>query len=263
MYVSIHAPTRGATHLLLKVPFSPAVVSIHAPTRGATAQSIFSCGLRACFNPRTHTGCDRTAPLNTAAFASFNPRTHTGCDHHHLQTSFQAVCFNPRTHTGCDLLKIDVIKMLCLFQSTHPHGVRPRGLQNQNYHYLVSIHAPTRGATKSIVSNSLSSTFQSTHPHGVRLKGFVNTIARERVSIHAPTRGATTLGEDYLRIRQSFNPRTHTGCDDFECTFLTSRQFVSIHAPTRGATCNRIYFISCISVSIHAPTRGATIFFVY
>ena len=34
----------------------------------------------ACFNPRTHTGCDGIMRLSFKDKMSFNPRTHTGCD---------------------------------------------------------------------------------------------------------------------------------------------------------------------------------------
>ena len=37
--VSIHAPTRGATSIMLDLELTEAVVSIHAPTRGATYQT--------------------------------------------------------------------------------------------------------------------------------------------------------------------------------------------------------------------------------
>ena len=55
----------------------------------------------------------------------------------------------------------------------------------------VSIHAPTRGATVAIQKAVRNKMFQSTHPHGVRQK--------LHVSSHHKT---------------SFNPRTHTGCDE-------------------------------------------------
>ena len=54
--------------------------------------------------------------------------------------------------------------------------------------------------------------FQSTHPHGVRQK------ITSQFSTHF-----------------SFNPRTHTGCDDIAQLLLADGP-VSIHAPTRGAT---------------------------
>ena len=56
--VSIHAPTRGAT-LHGSVLRRGIRVSIHAPTRGATRLFVYSCLRCICFNPRTHTGCDR------------------------------------------------------------------------------------------------------------------------------------------------------------------------------------------------------------
>ena len=98
----------------------------------------------------------------------------------------------------------------------------------------VSIHAPTRGATKQAVFLLLRQKFQSTHPRGVR----------------------RNIGTR-LCVRSSFNPRTHEGCD-LRAASLSSRLLVSIHAPTRGATqgCKREPIGT--SVSIHAPTRGAT-----
>ena len=56
---------------------------------------------------------------------------------------------------------------------------------------IVSIHAPTRGATFAIL--------------GVAADG--------AVSIHAPTRGATVRKWSYLMRSSSFNSRTHAGCD--------------------------------------------------
>jgi len=78
VYVSIHAPARGATHvarLNIKYPLFQSTpphggrqhlpplrlcschVSIHAPARGATP-SIACCPLPARFNPRPRTGGD-------------------------------------------------------------------------------------------------------------------------------------------------------------------------------------------------------------
>ena len=57
---------------------------------------------------------------------------------------------------------------LQMFQSTHPHGVRPLSCAALRHRKLVSIHAPTRGATTSTPLALAFVTFQSTHPHGVR-----------------------------------------------------------------------------------------------
>ena len=82
-----------------------------------------------------------------ALYKCFNPRTHTGCDGSSPRLPLRSKCFNPRTHTGCDILfpVADIIvgpvsihaptrgatsssfalDRNRLFQSTHPHGVRP------------------------------------------------------------------------------------------------------------------------------------------
>ena len=142
--------------------------------------------------------------------------------------------FNPRTHGGCD--------------SETP---RPQGRHG------VSIHAPTGGATIRFPIPRISCTFQSTHPRGVRqntknmkLQGRVFQSTHPRgvrrddtfflqfliqVSIHAPTGGATKNIISKLSLHQSFNPRTHGGCDEYD--FCEKYQHdVSIHAPTGGAT---------------------------
>ena len=120
------------------------------------------------------------------------------------------------------------------FQSTHPRGVRLSGTILSCLIIVVSIHAPTRGATTKNI------------PPGY------NTY----VSIHAPTRGATRFTASHSNGNR-FNPRTHEGCDIARNNLLT-KDWVSIHAPTRGATFCRL-FLNCFQqVSIHAPTRGAT-----
>ena len=88
---------------------------------------------------------------------------------------------------------------LSWFQSTHPHGVRHEIGLCTTLFFVVSIHAPTRGATNSGNSTKLRRRFQSTHPHGVRLIPFV-----------------------MYKFFTGFNPRTHTGCDSKVC-FTWSR----------------------------------------
>ena len=76
---------------------------------------------------------------------------------HHVSISFMKKlalykCFNPRTHTGCDSLKLSFTLSLPKFQSTHPHGVRLVVLTSSNNLIIVSIHAPTRGATPCVIT---------------------------------------------------------------------------------------------------------------
>ena len=145
--------------------------------------------------------------------------------------------------------------------------------------FLVSIHAPTWGATILRAFSISFSKFQSTLPHGERRKKVRLPKYKDKVSIHAPTWGATCLTCTQIRFVNCFNPRSHMGSDIigteydmqnnvFQSTLphgerLTaistkqSRQ-VSIHAPTWGATPSLTANVSDFVVSIHAPTWGAT-----
>ena len=106
------------------------------------------------FNPRTHTGCDtfsgsldgiwakfqsthphgvrRPYPPLCRGACSFNPRTHTGCDISYFTSQYCLFGFNPRTHTGCDFIRFRI-----------------------SISSSVSIHAPTRGATRHRQKNPL------------------------------------------------------------------------------------------------------------
>ena len=185
--VSIHAPTRGATtrgkRVFCSGRFNPRAhagrdedpsyqviqpfVSIHAPTRGATIaarlgsdaspfQSTRPRGARrsrgsaaatsACFNPRAHAGrdqvylryCERdkfqsTRPRGArrrgrparGGRCGFNPRAHAGRDTSRPASGDASTSFNPRAHAGRDA----PLHRACLRD-------------------CVSIHAPTRGATR-------------------------------------------------------------------------------------------------------------------
>ncbi len=57
LYISIHAPTRGATELAYE-RFPKYRISIHAPTRGATGDSFCQRSRKEYFNPRSHERSD-------------------------------------------------------------------------------------------------------------------------------------------------------------------------------------------------------------
>ena len=144
----------------------------------------------------------------------FNPRTHTGCDVFGCRTARCVGCFNPRTHTGCDSIFFASWSTPRLFQSTHPHGVRRCAGKldsttvsfNPRTHtgcdpvtlepcrpVVVSIHAPTRGATPLLVADGLVLAVSIHAPTRGATRVRIPVIAGIRVSIHAPTRGATSL----------------------------------------------------------------------
>ena len=108
--------------------------------------------------------------------------------------------------------------------------------QNQHHAGKISIHAPTRGATFLC---------------GCRAR-------REIISIHAPTRGATQSQVTQLNSDLHFNPRSHKGSDVIDPARTPRAYKISIHAPTRGATTFSGNVAVPTGISIHAPTRGAT-----
>ena len=121
------------------------------------------------------------------------------------------------------------------FQSTPPHGERRYTWHTWDAPFLVSIHAPARGATKGLASGATPRGFQSTPPHGERLK-------RPECHLYPP----------------SFNPRPRTGSDRMllpSTSFQPGFQSTPPHGERRVSD----YFEKIEKrVSIHAPARGAT-----
>ena len=149
----------------------------------------------ACFNPRTHEGCDITLALKIIMLLKFQS-TH------------------PR---GVRLYKTDASDFPLPVSIHAPtRGATPQGTCTSPLE-VVSIHAPTRGATALSAQQKADFTFQSTHPRGVRL--FVPPVYEQvqHVSIHAPTRGATFGSSLNITRWTCFNPRTHEGCDCIFC----------------------------------------------
>ena len=109
-------------------------------------------------------------------------------------------------------VSITLSPCLIMFQSTHPHGVRPAwqppqlcGFPFQSTHP----HGVRRINPRFHLGTAL---FQSTHPHGVRLS--VRNEAVPKIGFNPRTRmGCDT---DYIFQTYSmrrFNPRTRMGCD--------------------------------------------------
>ena len=121
-YISIHAPTRGAT-VGDAICLYELIISIHAPTRGATVKiilwvstSTFQSTLprgerRSCcnkvtvildFNPRSHEGSDVMWLLlaqRQNVFQSTLPRGERLCS---IDNAYIYIHFNPRSHEGSD-----------------------------------------------------------------------------------------------------------------------------------------------------------------
>ncbi len=124
-----------------------ASISIHAPARGATRRSQQHCASCAYFNPRSREGSDQDAQFwldGQVIFQSTLPRGE------------RLICSCSVSDSG-------------IFQSTLPRGERHCTLAISSAAYSISIHAPARGATVMVMSNSATFLFQSTLPRGERL----------------------------------------------------------------------------------------------
>ena len=92
---------------------------------------------------------------------------------HHVSISFMKKlalykCFNPRTHTGCDS-RVRLVTGRPSKVSIHAPTRGATKPTTLGFKFLsVSIHAPTRGATNNVHHGLYVEMFQSTHPHGVR-----------------------------------------------------------------------------------------------
>ena len=145
-----------------------------------------------CFNPRTHTGCDLLGKVLTTRLYSFQSAHPHGVRLRYDLTPQNVCSFNPRTHTGCDAFRTSSKGKSCMVSIHAPTRGATMTIFTKTINRYVSIHAPTRGATTSTLLKMVKYMFQSTHPHGVR----------------------HNLGS-FLEKIKSFNPRTHTGCDLF------------------------------------------------
>ena len=255
--ISIHAPTRGATNPLsvlcsLAIIFQSTLPREERHFPYSCQYSIYN------FNPRSHERSDQGTKLFKTLLYNFNPRSHERSDGH---TSISSSCgnyFNPRSHERSDNPLSVLCSLAIIFQSTLPREERLYGRIDFTRHYnfnprshersdhcalyignglmIISIHAPTRGATLIRIP-----------PHTITL-----------ISIHAPTRGATQIPELCQPGKHNFNPRSHERSDDVVVEYIGDVR-ISIHAPTRGATMQSTILIFAQRISIHAPTRGATV----
>ena len=213
VWVSIHAPARGATQSAPQTILRSAV-SIHAPARGATECADATDPSVGCFNPRARAGRDgRNTPKKCARN-----------------------CFNPRARAGRDDYLAMVHRVVFSFQSTRPRGARRFPQAGQRVERNVSIHAPARGATLAGWCECCRhSKFQSTRPRGARLVG-TSLLTLGGCFNPRARAGRDTPGPRAESTRMGFNPRARAGRDVLRRQPGTVFR-VSIHAPARGATC--------------------------
>ena len=123
LFISIHAPTKGAT-TGPQGPVGPAGFQSTLPRRERPLNSD-GIGVFLNFNPRSHEGSDARPAPSRCRYRYFNPRSHEGSDFHRqydfqndlfisihaptkgatiLKAFKEADClyFNPRSHEGSD-----------------------------------------------------------------------------------------------------------------------------------------------------------------
>ena len=151
---------------------------------------------------------------------------------------------------GCDAMGRSPVDLAGIFQSTHPHGVRPKRaahahrLRHFNPRTRMGCDSPRKsyqchcwyfnprtrmGCDQCLrACETTKRRFQSTHPHGVRRRA-----GRKN------------------RDMSDFNPRTRMGCDRV-VPFIRCRKGISIHAPAWGATlCWATMFLTLTFQSTH------------
>ncbi len=128
--------------------------------------------------------------------------------------------FNPRAHTGRDA-PVGIVASVYLVSIHAPTRGATVSLRQSPRTDAVSIHAPTRGATSAFAGCVAVAKFQSTRPHGARPA--LDEID-DRIMEFQSTRphGARLLQTKVLSSMLRFNPRAHTGRDMQEPSYVHS-----------------------------------------
>ena len=189
--ISTHAPTGGATNFR-SLYETGNFISIHAPTGGATVVAVCMSMLWIYFNPRSHGGSDVELMfydefIPISIHAPTGGATYFGC-HHSTRNRFQSTL--PR---GERQMFGSVTARSEKFQSTLPRGERLLCKRAETACRMISIHAPTGGAT-----NILHQIGQQEFDFNPRSHG-----------------GSDNTSSGFISIcERNFNPRSHGGSDD-------------------------------------------------
>ena len=143
-YVSIHAPTWGATILII----SHLYYLMFQSTLPHGERLIFSRIIKIpnSFNPRSHMGSD-IFPNENLSYMNVSIHAPTwGATDSPIRISASWKCFNPRSHMGSDLFYRFCPIIIYSF-NPRSHMGSDEIWREAEIKYSVSIHAPTWGAT--------------------------------------------------------------------------------------------------------------------
>ena len=143
------------------------------------------------------------------ALTYFNPRSHERSDLNLFGAVLIFLYFNPRSHERSDKLFVAVKVWYPIFQSTLPREERQNTLSPTASEILISIHAPTRGATATATRYVNVCLYFNPRSHERSDSKAFEYCSAYRISIHAPTRGATNciVHSTIFLIFQSTLPR--------------------------------------------------------
>ena len=146
-----------------------------------------------------------------------------------------------------------------MFQSTHPHGVRPLSTFKVS-HYECFNPRTRMGCDINPTLSTITKGFQSTHPHGVRHAKPCYLCPVNSVFQSTHTHGVRLDDPEDEEGTWRFNPRTRMGCDtQDDATYSASFEFQSTHPHgVRLGLGGKKAEVKV--VSIHAPAWGATYF---
>ena len=102
--------------------------------------------------------------------------------------------------------------------------------------YSISIHAPTKGATKSFTYCTTSSAYFNPRSH----------------------EGSDFRFQTNDQGRLHFNPRSHEGSDKAAHISIVCGQLFQSTLPRRERRETSLHLMHICAISIHAPTKGAT-----
>ena len=124
------------------------IISIHTPTKGATGdkQELYEDVYKFQSTlPRRERPCNR---FSTFFLQYFNPHSHEGSDAFFLATSTKLFLFQSTLPRRERRFFYDRLLFLCKFQSTLPRRERRGPVGKRLIEKKISIHTPTKGATR-------------------------------------------------------------------------------------------------------------------
>ena len=233
--ISIRAPTRGATKAAGALAafddlFQSALprgerlkygkgIKVEAKfqsalPRGERRELFDECGIDPEFQSALPRGERRSLVATVIILMQFQSALPRGERHdRHPGKLTGTVNFNPRSHEGSDVVSESTVITVSGFQSALPRGERRLDRTQGIRKHLISIRAPTRGATLRLLHSHHHRAISIRAPtRGATLNG--GSIDNpDFISIRAPTRGATVANMTGRSLDGNFNPRSHEGSD--------------------------------------------------